>query len=1003
MSWRHCLIPTLLLYTVPAFAVDPNTRLSQYAHTAWRIQDGLFNSAVAAIAQTRDGYLWIGTEAGLLRFDGVRFVPWKAEHGERLPSHGIQDLLAARDGSLWIASGGGGLSRWNNQKLTNYPARDARDLNLVLEDSRGEIWSARPGSLCRGLGGKIQCYGAASGVPLIADENSLIEDREGNLWLGGGATLVRWTPRSHTVYQLTPQPPLAKGIHALTSTPDGTIWVGTANAGPGQGLQQLVRGCWRSFKTAEFDSSNLTVSALYADHEGAVWVGTFDHGVYRISHNNVDHFDSISGLSGDSISRFSEDREGNLWVATAFGVDRFADTAVVSFSSKEGLCCPEASSIVASRDGGVWTGGDGALTYLRNGMVSCLRTGKGLPGSQVTSMMEDHAGRLWAGVDNNLWVQENGAFRRITKMDGSPAGFVTGIAEDTESNVWITVNSPHRILMRVEGRAIREDYTEPKMPRKVAADPTGGIWIGLLNGDLAHYRNGEAATYRFPHGDAALVTQLLPNSDGSVLASTTYGLIGWKQGKLLTLTERNGLPCEDVYGIAFDKEGNLWLYMECGLGEMMSADLRMWLRNPGSRVSMRTFGVLDGVRAGPAVFLGAAASTDGRLWFANGHFLQMIEPGHVRRNSVPPPVHIEQVIADRKSYPATGVAHLPALTRDLEIDYVGLSFVAPQKVRFRYRLEGRDESWQEPGTRHQAFYNDLRPGTYRFRVIACNNSGVWNEAGAALDFSIAPAYYQTRWFETACVVFLLTLLAGFYRYRLHRLAHQFNVRLEERVGERTRIARELHDTLLQGFQGLMFRLQAVNDLLPEGKAKDQLEGALERADQAIAEGRTAVHGLRSSSINTNDLAEAVKALGKELAVTDSAAFSVTVEGAPRDLHPIVRDEIYRMAVEALRNAFCHADARHIETEITYTDRALRLRIRDDGKGIPPEFLEEGRRGHYGLCGMRERAQQIGGELAVWSRPGAGTEIELTIASASAYPRPVARPLFGTFRRKGDDV
>jgi signal transduction histidine kinase len=271
-----------------------------------------------------------------------------------------------------------------------------------------------------------------------------------------------------------------------------------------------------------------------------------------------------------------------------------------------------------------------------------------------------------------------------------------------------------------------------------------------------------------------------------------------------------------------------------------------------------------------------------------------------------------------------------------------------------------------------------------------------------LDFSIAPAYYQTRWFETACVVFFLALLGGLYRYRLHRLAHQFNVRLEERVSERTRIARELHDTLLQGFQGLMFRLQAVNDLLPEGKAKDQLEGALECADQAIAEGRTAVYGLRSSSINTNELAEAVKSLGKELAVTDSAAFSVTVEGAPRDLHPIVRDEIYRIAREALRNAFSHAGAHHIETEITYTERALRLRIRDDGKGIPPEFLEEGRGGHYGLCGMRERARQIGGELAIWSRPGTGAEIELTIASASAYRKPVGRLFFGLFRRKGGD-
>ncbi|HEX3683037.1 MAG TPA: two-component regulator propeller domain-containing protein [Bryobacteraceae bacterium] len=730
-----------------------------------------------------------------------------------------------------------------------------------------------------------------------------------------------------------------------------------------------------------------------------MWVGTFDHGIYRIYHNNVDHFDSVSGLSGDSISRFNEDREGNLWVATSFGVDRFGDMAVVSFTFKEGLCCPEASSIVASRDGGIWTGGDGALTYLRNEVVFCLRTGKGLPGSQVTSMMEDHAGRLWVGVDNNLWVQENGVLRRVSKMDGSPAGFVTGIAEDTESNVWIAVNSPHRILMRIEGRAVREEYAEPKMPRKVAPDPTGGIGLGILNGDLAHYRNGKAATYRFAHDDAALVNQLLPNSDGSVLAATTYGLIGWRQGKLLTLTERNGLPCEDVYAIAYDHEGNLWLYMECGLGEMMSADLQMWLRNPGRSVSIRTLDVLDGVRTGPAVFLGAAGSMDGRLWFANGHFLQMIDPAHVRRNLFPPPVHIERVMADRKSYPATGVASLPALTRDLEIDYVGLSFVAPQKVRFRYRLEGHDKTWQEPGTRRQAFYSDLRPGRYHFRVIGCNNDGLWNEKGAALDLVVAAAFYQTIWFQMACGIAFLALLWGLYRYRLHRLALQFNVRLEERVTERTRIARELHDTLLQSFQGLMLRFQVVDDLLPEGKAKEQLEQSLQRADQAIAEGRTAVYDLRSSATQTNDLAEAVKSLGDELATSESVAFRLVLEGEPKDLYPIIRDEIYRIAREALRNAFSHAEAHRIEAEITYGERALRLRIRDDGKGIPPGVLEQGRQGHYGLDGMRERAKQVGGKLDIWSRPGTGAEIELSVASAIAYRRHSGRSFFGLFRTK----
>jgi signal transduction histidine kinase len=282
--------------------------------------------------------------------------------------------------------------------------------------------------------------------------------------------------------------------------------------------------------------------------------------------------------------------------------------------------------------------------------------------------------------------------------------------------------------------------------------------------------------------------------------------------------------------------------------------------------------------------------------------------------------------------------------------------------------------------------------------MASNNSGVWNEAGAAFDFSIAPAYYQTAWFQALCAAAFLALLWGLYRYRLHQIAREFNVRLEERVGERTRIARDLHDTLLQSFQGLMLRLQVVDDLLPHGKAKDELEKTLDRADQAIAEGRTAVYDLRSSATTTNDLAHAVTEVGNELAVPGAATFRLMVEGPARDLHPIIRDEVYRIARESLRNAFSHAQAHHIEAELIYADR-FRLRIRDDGHGIAPEILEEGRPGHYGLPGMRERAKQIGAKLTIWSGGGSGTEIELNIEGPIAYGTPPGRSRLRLFRKK----
>ena len=462
---------------------------------------------------------------------------------------------------------------------------------------------------------------------------------------------------------------------------------------------------------------------------------------------------------------------------------------------------------------------------------------------------------------------------------------------------------------------------------------------------------------------------------------------------LTTLTSKNGLPCDAVNWVVEDDDHSFWLNTACGLVRIARSELDAWVTDSKRKIQTTVFDTSDGVRShanasgySPRV----AKSADGKLWFLPYDGVSVIDPRHLPFNKLPPPVHIEQITADRKTHDASSNLRLPALTRDLEIDYTALSLVAPEKNRFRVKLEGRDPDWKDVGNERKAFYNDLPPRNYRFRVMASNNSGVWNEAGASFDFSIDPAYYQTRWFQASCVAAFLALLWGLYRLRLHQIAQGFNARMEERVGERTRIARELHDTLLQSFQGLMLRLQVVEELLPDGRAKEELEQSLERADQAIAEGRNAVQDLRSSAMTTNDLAQAVRALGNELAVEDGAAFRLVVEGPARDLHPIVRDEIYRIAREALRNAFSHARAHHIEAEITYAERLFRLRIRDDGQGIAPAILEEGRPGHYGLPGMRERAGQIGAKLSIWSGVRAGTEIELSIPGSIAYGKSPSR-------------
>lgn len=1002
----------LVVLAATAWAVDPNKQMTQYAHTAWRMQDGFLNGVPNAIAQTTDGYLWIGTQTGLMRFDGVRFVPWKPTSAKELPSSNIDALLGARDGSLWIGTDSG-LSHLVDGDLIQYPDRPG-GVAEIIQRANGEIWFSHfqitdtAWGICKVVGARTQCYyGKNNGIPLV-------EDGSGSLWTGYGATLTSWKLGSSNTYaEHGPRLVGATGVVSLAPARDNSIWVGMASGGHGAGLQQFTNGAWKPFIAQHFDSSTLAVNTLLLDRENTLWVGT-SQGLYRIRGRQVDHFGSSDGLSSDYVSETGlyEDREGNMWVATSQGLDCFRDLPVTTYTIREGLPAGEVDSVLASGDGTIWSGIEKSLVALRQERTPVIEAHR-TPGNQVTSLLADHAGQLWVGVDDFLTIYKNGTFRRIDKPDGKPIGLVVGMTEDVAHNIWAETRGAPKTLFRIQDFKIKQGFPAPQMPaaRRVAPDPGGGIWLGLIRGDLARYKNGKLEIFPFRHSAVAgvdsEVNQLLVTSDGAVLGATHFGMIAWRNGTQQTLTVRNGLPCDGGNGLIFDNQGDLWLYLQCGLVEVPKGEMQKWWQNPDTVVQFRMLDSLDGVRPGQAPFAAAARSPDGRLWFVNGFALQVVDPVHLSRNSIPPPVHIEEVIADRRSYAFRSNLSLPSLTRDLEINYTALSFVVPQRVRFRYKLEGRDAGWQEPGTRRQAFYTDLHPGKYRFRVIACNNDGLWNEQGATLDFGVAPAWYQTNWFQLACAATLLMLLYLFYQLRLRQLHHQFNIGLEARVNERTRIARELHDTLLQSVQGLMLRFQTVDEMLPARPldAKKALEGALDRADQAISEGRDAITDIRTSTLASGDLAKSITALmtnlSDELAAGNgrSVTFRVLVEGVPRALRPTLQDEIYRIARESLRNAFRHAQAGHIETEIMYGE-SLRLRFRDDGQGMDPSVVEHGgRSGHWGLPGIRERAKQIGAQLTVWSELGAGTEVELSIPGPVAYEVLPTRARFRLFYKR----
>src|SRR5215469_906053 len=452
---RHALIwLALLCGAVTAWGVNPKVRISQYGHTAWRIQDGFLSDTPFAIAQTADGYLWIGGPGGLfVRFDGVRFVPWTPPLGKQLLSPEVRTLLAARDGSLWIGTRLG-LSHWIDHDLINYSSYTNAVISSIAEDDDGTIWVTRnriadgTGPLCKVKGTAMHCYGKADGVP-EAGYQSLVRDSAGSLWLGSSTALTRWRPGSFQTYYPSRLKSNAGqvGIPALVPSSDGSIWVGFAVRGPGMGLQQLAQRVWKPFVVSDLDGRTLEVVALFKDHENALWVGTESQGIYRIYHNEVDHFGSSEGLSSDDIMGFFEDREGNLWVSTSKGIDCFRDLQITTFSTREGLTTSEVDSVQALRDGSVWVGGADALDILGQGHVSSFQAGRALPGHQVTSLFEDHSGQGWVGVDNSLFLFEKGRFTRINRRDGSPTGMIVGITEDADKNIWVLSFGPPRSLI----------------------------------------------------------------------------------------------------------------------------------------------------------------------------------------------------------------------------------------------------------------------------------------------------------------------------------------------------------------------------------------------------------------------------------------------------------------------------------------------------------------------------------------------------------------------------
>jgi signal transduction histidine kinase/ligand-binding sensor domain-containing protein len=985
-SRYEAAILACLLWAGSALALDPTLDASQYGHTAWRIRDGFAKGTITSFAQTPDGYLWMGGEFGLLRFDGVRATPWVPPPGSAIPGDGVRALLVSHDGTLWIGAFRG-LAAWDGRKLRVYPQLDGSMINTLHEDRDGALWIGGAGP----IGGGLLCVMRREAAECQGGDGrfgtgigGVYEQASGVLWVAAWDRLWRWKPSPPKPY---PLPDRIINLQVLTETQSGTMLVATL-----KGIQEIKEPATTSHSIPA-SARKVQATALLRDRDGALWIGTRDAGILHVHRGRTDVFTPVDGLSGHRVNRFFEDREGSIWASTVQGVDRFRGVAAAHYARRQGLT--STASMLATPDGSIWISTRDGLKRWRDGTMSEVEV-RGLPKAGFASLFRDSRGRIWVGTLSTVGYVEHGAY---TAIAGVPPGAIDSFAEDKRGNLWLLHRKNGLIRIHPHRRAEVAWEDADTYPRWLAPDPIrGGMWIGSYSGRLIRVLDGrvvESYSERDGLGKPPF-HHVSVSKDGAAWVATAGGFSRIQNGRVATLDAGGGLPCDRVNWMIEGAEHALWVSTACGLVRVEKSELDAWAAavDAGTARPRIAAGVVesyDQVRAfaAPGSFTPhAAVSGDGKLWLAGRDGATMVDPRDLRLNKQPPPVHVESIVADRKPYDTSSGVQLPPLVRDVHIEYTATSLVAPEKMQFKYKLEGRDKDWNDAGNRRQAFYTDLDPGDYRFRVIASNNSGVWNEQGAALEFSVAPAYWQTWWFRALCVAVLAALLWALYRWRVRQIAREFGMTLDARVAERTRIARDLHDTLLQSFHGLLLRFQTVLEMMPGGQPKELLASTIDQAAEAITEGRDAVQGLRSSVAESNDLADAIRALGEQLAADqdgEDAALCVEVQGAPRALRPIVRDDVFRIAGEALRNAFRHAGAKRIEVELRYDSEGLRLRVRDDGKGIDAKVLSQGgREGHFGLHGMRERATLIGGKLAVWSTAGSGTEIDLSIPALRAY-------------------
>lgn len=971
------------VFIPPIYALDPNKTLTQYAHRIWGEEEGLFQPTIYSILQTQDGFLWLGTQDSLIRFDGVHFRAF--DSGEVGFQHSlIRALLEDRGGNLWAASIGSGVGEIApDGTLTRYTIKSGLPSDnafCLAFDNQDRLWVCTNQGLARLDHGRFRVFTTADGMPTNGIR-ATCEASDGTRWVAGlDFGLGRWSGSRFDAYTDAHISRRAT-ITALHCASGGSVWVGTD-----YGLTE-IHGAGSRFLSTRDGLPDNAVASLAEGPDGSLWIGTND-GISRLRNGEISVYRTRDGLSHSLVLSLYIDREGTLWAGTKDGLDQFTDGKVTPYTTNEGLLSNDAGPVLTDEatkfghsdtgkhpPGRLWVGTDRGLNFFDGRQFRALSTKNGLISNTILSLALDHDGDLWVGTNNGLNRLKRGqVVSTYTERNGLSGAEVRALFVDMTGTLWAGTD---RGLDRFAGQRFAPAAAFSRAPQPVLA-LGGGQTVRLFAStqalELFALRNGSfsAIPVDISHGiDCYYLDHARHIAWMGTLGS---GLLRFQNGAVTHVRVKDGLYDNRIYSILDDGRANLWMASSKGIFRVSQNELEDFAHGkirtitsiPFSTGQLR-FECRSGVQ--PA----AVRTHDGRLWFSTTTGLVVVDPDRLVKNAISPPVAVTSVIVNGQSINPHYALELKPSEKNLEVRYAGLSFVSPEKVTFRYILEGYDKSWTEAGTRREAFFTNLPPGNFRFKVLAKNADGVSSIEPASLAFTIEPRLYQRGWFWPCLAALIALAITAGYRMRVRQLRYRFDLVL----AERSRIARELHDTLLQGLSGITMQLQALWTRLPFSPEKQFLSEIIKDAGRCSAEARQSLWGVRALGTGSADFSDKLARLVRQLVVGKPISLRLKIEPVSLASFPEIQYQLLRIVQEAISNTLAHARAKTLEISLRVQDGEIHLMLEDDGVGITagPQSADFG---HFGVVGMRERAQEIGASLAFTSTPGRGTRTSIRL-------------------------